>query len=966
MAELLERAEGGRRALGLLAGDAGVGKTRLLAELARVAEERGTRVLVGGCMETGDLGLPYVPFVDALRGLGDRPAEAEVVGSLVAAVPNLGRLLPALAEERGLAPIPNDEFEQVELFGGIHSLLVRLSEIAPVLLVIEDLHWADRSTRDLFAFLVRTLRSGRIAIVASYRSDDLHRRHPLRPFLSETARIPDVERVDLSPFSREELAQHLGAIVGTQLEPAMVDRILARSEGNAFFAEELVAAGATRSEVVLPEALADLLRNRIETLSQPAKESLKVFSVAGRKVSHQLLVEACGCSEEELESGLREAIAAQVIVADPATETYRFRHALIQEAVYGDLLPGERSRLHATYARLLEESGPAAELAHHRLASHDLPNALGALLRAAAEAMSVSAPAETYSHLTQALEIWDLVPDPGSVTGSDHASLLMKTALAAGNAGEFKHAVALAAQAVEEIDAVKDPARAALANEQLGEHQLQVRTSDEDTLETFRRAVQLVPPEPPTALRARVTGGLARALSGVRCYTEAAKWAQEALEVARSVDAGEEETHALITLAVIDERHDKPDLARSLLLKARARAAEVGARTQELRAQYSIGGLELDIADLDAAQIALEETVALAERSGLQWSQFGIGAGILRSFAYYAAGRWDDAERLAMALDESMSGSEGISAAALYVEVGRGDPGANGRLAQLESRWKDDDWVAYIAGGCGVDLALWEGDLDRARALTQRTLSMMDLDETWELSAIWPATLGIAAEAEAAERARLAGDETALAEALRTGKELLERCREAERKTRSVGRQIGQEAVAWLARAEAEYARLEGSPAIDLWTTTVKAFGYGYVYEEARSRWRLAEALLAEGRREEAAEEAHAAYAIATDLSARPLIERLEALARRGRVDLGTELGPGEGAAGLTARELEVLRLVAAGRSNQQIADELFISRKTASVHVSHILAKLEVSSRGEAAATAHRLGLDGSPGEAP
>jgi DNA-binding CsgD family transcriptional regulator len=172
---------------------------------------------------------------------------------------------------------------------------------------------------------------------------------------------------------------------------------------------------------------------------------------------------------------------------------------------------------------------------------------------------------------------------------------------------------------------------------------------------------------------------------------------------------------------------------------------------------------------------------------------------------------------------------------------------------------------------------------------------------------------------------------------------------------------MGPEAVAWLARAEAEWARVRGEPNPDLWATAVDRFGYGYIYEEARARWRLAEALLAGGRRDEAAKQARTATEVAVQLGAEPLRAALEAVARRGRLDIGT--APPQGASGLTARELEVLRLVAAGRSNQQIADELFISRKTASVHVSHILAKLGVSTRVEAAATAHRLGLDEPPG---
>jgi DNA-binding NarL/FixJ family response regulator len=961
LSELLQQAEQGRRAVALMAGDAGVGKTRLLRELTDRAEGQGIRVLTGGCMETGDLGLPYVPFVDAFRDLGARPEEAELARSLVGAVTNLSRLLPPLGEDNVAAPHPSDEFEQVELFGGVLTLLVRLSEFAPLLLVIEDLHWADRSTRDLLSFLVRTLRSGRVAVVASYRSDELHRRHPLRPLLAELVRVPDLERIELSPFTREELTAHLEALMGEKIDPDTVDRILTRSEGNAFFVEELVAAGAIRSDVRLPEALADVLRNRVEALSDPAREILKVASASGRRVSHALLVAAAERPEYELEAAIREAIAGQVLVADPVKETYRFRHALLQEAVYGDLLPGERNRLHSTYARLLTGPGSAAERAHHCLASHDLSGALAALVEAATDARSASAPAETLSHLTQAIEIWEQIPDAPEVAGIDRIDLLLRTATAAGNSGEFRHAVSVAREAVAEVDADEDPSRAAVVHERLGEYLLQAGLVNEESLAVFRRAVDLVPADPPTELRAHVVAGLARALGNARCYEEARRWCDEALEVSKQVGAAVVETHALITLAVIERGHNNPEVGRSTLREARERAATIRARGQELRALLILGGLELDVGDLTAARAVLDEAVQLAEQTGQALSMYGINAGALRLFACYALGEWDQAESLAASVDIRLPGAAGLSAASLFVEVGRGRAGAEERLSRLEPMWVEDDWVAYLSGGCGADLALWRGDLAIARLRARRTLSLLeDSDETWELSVIWPATLELTAEVETAELARISGDKAAEAEAQSAGKGLVHRCRSTLERARADGRQVGPEAIAWLARAEAEWTRLEGRSDPVAWAAAAEAFAYGYVYEEARCRWRLAEALLGAGRRDEAAEQARAAHSVASKLGAQPLQDGLEALARRGRIDLGSDVAPREGSAGLTARELEVLRLVAEGRSNQQIAETLFISRKTASVHVSHILAKMGVHTRVEAAAAAHRLGLDG------
>lgn len=946
--------------MALVGGDAGVGKTRLLSEVAERARSRGARVLIGSCMEAGDVGLPYVPFLDAFHDLGSSSEEAELVDKVVEGAPTLARIVPSRPGPRE-TPAQQDEFRQIELFGGVLSVLARLSEAMPVLLVIEDIHWADRSTRDLIRFLVRSLRNERVALFASYRSDELHRRHPLRPLLAELVRIPDVERIELAPFSREELADYLEGLVGERVGAAVVDRILARSEGNAFFAEELVAAGGVESDVVLPEALADVLRERIEGLSHAAQDLVKVAAVAGRRVSHSLLVAATGHPEPEVEAALREAIAAQVMVPEADGQSYRFRHALLQEAVYGDLLPGERTRLHGTYAGLLTEYGPAAELAHHSLASHDLQGGLQALVRAADEANAVSAPAEALAHLTQALELWSRVPNAADVAGVGLSSILLRAAAAAGDSGEFRRAVALAEEAVSVIDPHDDPLKAAEAYAQLGEHLYQA--GEEASISSVARAVELVPRDPPTPLRARVTAGLARALAGSSRYDEAQVWCDEALEVSRRVDAAEQETHALITLSVLESRRDRADAARSLLHRARRRAADIAARTLEVRAQYTLGALELDVGNLLAACDELDAAVAMAEAVGLAWSQYGINAAVLRIFAYYAAGKWDDAERLAGAIDDRLPGAGPPSAAALFVEVGRGRPGAEERLARLQPGSTDDVWVAYLAGGCGADLALWKADASSARQRARSALDLLDAsDEPWELSAIWPAALGVAAEAEHADRARAVVDEKAVAHARAAGQALLDRCRTVAARARSVGRQIGPEALAWLARAEAEWTRVGGRPEPALWAAAAEAFSYGYVYEEARCRWRLAEALLAAGRRDAAADPARAAHQAAVQLGAEPLRERVEALARRGRLDIGTSVSTPEGVAGLTPRELEVLRLVADGRSNQDIADALYISRKTASVHVSNILTKLGVQNRVEAAAAARRLGLDDAP----
>src|SRR5215211_761176 len=591
----LERTEQGKPATILLAGDAGIGKTRLLEELRGQAQRRGYQVLIGGCLEVGDVGLPYVAVVVALRGFA---ADAED-GLLIAAakgLPGLERLLPELAGEPTAVSAPGGGLDQLQLFDAIRALFERLSDDAPVLVVLEDLHWADRSTRDLLAFLVRTLH-GRIALVASYRSEGLDRRNPLGSFLAELARQPNVERLELAPFGRAELAEHLAAIQGKPLLSTAVDRIFDRSDGNPFYAEELLAAGADQANVGLPSALADVLLARIGALPEPAREVLKVAAVAGRRVGHRLLVAAADREETEVEWGLREAIAGQVLVANAATESYRFRHALLQEAVYGDLLPGERTRLHATYARLLSaadlegDDGSAAELAWHCLASHDLPGGLAALVRAADHAATVFAPSEAFRHLTQALELWSRVPDAAAVAGVDRVEVLVRAAEAANHSGEFRQAVGLAREAVESIDEDAEPLRAAMAYDRLSsylldaEPELELTRIREQILAASERAAELVPEEPPTPLRARVAAGLARSLMVSRDYEQARRRGEEALAVARAVGSVDDEARALVIVSILELRFGDVEAARLLLRDADLAAAVARNRPLELQAR---------------------------------------------------------------------------------------------------------------------------------------------------------------------------------------------------------------------------------------------------------------------------------------------------------------------------------------------------------------------------------------------
>ncbi|MEW1928368.1 AAA family ATPase, partial [Streptomyces sp. NPDC088360] len=414
LADVLERARAGEARAVLVAGDAGVGKTRVLDELAGRAVAAGTTVLTGHCVDLGDVGLPYLPFTEILGALAADERFAPVLGGH----PVTERMLGGGTDAAG------DVNRRLRLFEDVAALLVELADIAPLLLILEDLHWADQSSRDLLRFLLsRSVlqrptggsHDHRLAVVASYRADDLHRRHPLRPLLAELVRLPAVERLELQPLPDADVARLVRSLPDHPLPDAAVHRIVERAEGNAFYAEELVAATDAPADSV-PSGLADVLLIRFEQLSDTAQQVLRTAAVAGRRVGHDLLRDAVELPPAELEAVLREAAGRQLLVPGDG-DTYAFRHALAREAVYADLLPGERARLHGVFARLLAGQGcrpaGAAERAHHYRESHDLPAALAASLEAADHAQRVGAPAEELRHVEAALDLWSAVEASG-------------------------------------------------------------------------------------------------------------------------------------------------------------------------------------------------------------------------------------------------------------------------------------------------------------------------------------------------------------------------------------------------------------------------------------------------------------------------------------------------------------------------------------------------------------------------
>lgn len=963
LTEALDRARRGEPALVLVGADAGVGKTRLLRHVGEVAAADGARVVTGHCVDLGEIGLPYLPFAEALGAL--RTLDPDALGGVVAARPAVRRLLGAAPGDASGGPTAGGAGgadERRELFEGVVEALAACASAAhPLLLVLEDLHWADASSRDLLRFVTTRLADQPLLVVATYRTDDLHRRHPWRPVAAELARHPRGTHLPLAPFVGDELREFAAAVAGRPLPDALLHRLRERAEGNAYFTEELIEAGADPD--ALPWSLADVLRTRLERLDPATTRLVQLASAAGRRVAEPLLRAAVhadpGTDPTTLDAALRDAVTQHVLVVEG--DHVAFRHALLAEAVLADLLPGEAAAAHRAFLAALDgdaSPGAAAQRAAHALRVPDLPVALRASWDAAAQARRVLAPAEELRHLEVVLRLWDAVPDVAASLPEPHATVLRLAAGAAARAGESERAVQLARAAL--AAAGDDPRARAGARTVLARHLLGLEHIDAALTEASTAVTEL--PDEPSRERAWALATYARAALNLGREDEAAEVATRAAQVAREVGDAAAESDALATTALA-ERLDHERSTR-LLTEALAQATHTDDPAIELRIRYNLASTSYYAGRLDAAAVETAAGRARALELGMAWAPHGADLRMLDALVRYVRG---DLAPVASTDDDGAPGYARalVAAGDLYAATARGDDDVVARAAALEPWWARDALVALIAGGNAVDALTWQGRTAQARAHADRVDA--HLRSLWSpeyLGGIWLTALTLAAVADEAGVRRAAGED--VGDLLADADARLARVERTARDGRPRGGRLGPEGRAWLARARAEHARAAGHDDPDLWGAALAELAYGHRYETARTRWRLAAALVAAGDRTAAAAPAREALAAARAMGARPLVDAVAELVRRAR--LGGAAGPAAPAGDvLTARESEVLALVAQGLSNRQVGERLFISGKTVSVHVSNLLAKLGASGRTEAVTIAHERGLlrtatDGGP----
>jgi DNA-binding NarL/FixJ family response regulator len=489
----------------------------------------------------------------------------------------------------------------------------------------------------------------------------------------------------------------------------------------------------------------------------------------------------------------------------------------------------------------------------------------------------------------------------------------------------------------------------------------------EEAVEIAQATVDETPADPPTWQYARAVATYANTLLVDDDFDAVREQAENALAAARAADAPWVQADALITLGFLSNREGRNDEAIKLLTQAHKQARGAMVLGVELRAAYHLARAHLEHGDLIAGGAVAHEGTKRANETGLGLAPYGTDVQHLHFQCHYADGKWDHAQEIADGFPVRVTSlpEASLSSMALFIDVARGNPAVEERYAWIEPFLSAHGFDGFIARGLIAEHALWQGDIEEALTQTRAALDVV-YEPPWGFypSAIRPAAVAMCALADRAVQARATGDEAAAAAAVTAAGELLQIAREGAAFPKRPRFILGPEGRGWLARAEAEYRRADGDNDPQAWQAVLDAFGPGYAYEIARTRWRLAEALAEAGRRDEAAEQWHQAVQTADRLAARPLRRVLDDLARRARIGAAEAQGDGAVLASLTSREREVLRLIAAGRSNREIASVLFIAPKTASVHVSNILGKLGAASRTEAAAIAHREGLLPQPAQ--
>ncbi len=927
------RAAEGQPGVVLVSGDPGIGKSTLLFEAARLT---GAQLYLGRCVHVGGDAIPLAPLVELIRQV----QRASNVGPLHALEP-LSELVTS-----GAGRVGDSLTLALELIG-------ELGMDGPVIVGFDDLHWGDPATWDLFEYLARNLIDERVVLVGAYRADEVVRDPGMRRRIAELSRVGGVERVTLAGLERNAVAVHAAAVLGIPPPPALVDDLLRRGEGNPFFTEELVAAHLAGEAI--PALLSDLLGADIASLDPAGRHVLAALATVGRETDPALLAAVIELDEPMTEAAVRAAIDARLLVVDTATDAYRLRHPLVGEVAYNAALPTERRRLHRAVATALQShprlaltaTDAAGELAFHFDRAGDEAAAFEALF-AAADSAELIAPATCLAHLERIFELWERHATP------EHQPQLVphlwQAADLASATGNNERALALARRAL----ALGDPPEGrAWAYERLARFQWSSGLMEESA-ETYAHAAAILDTAPQqNAAGASLTyGGLAQAELMFCRFERAEHWARRALETAEAHDTASRSA-GLRVLGVVETLEGQFELG---LEHCRAAVDDKLTPHRWALANAMLAMILLDIGHTEEGLGVALDGAAMSQRAGFETSFGTFHAGVAAR-CLVRLGRWDEADSVLAAvssLESTPIGAIQLDAAAAPLAARRGRLEAAADLAERLRRHPADPFSDAIIDAALVDVHLAAKQWDTAVGIAFRALRP---EPNTAPRFVVRFTAGLVLGTVERTIDQLAHQEPVDVDAI-----LLDLGRRMD-VARAHPSAASPAAAADIAIAEAMITRLRDSDASTFAQAAIAAERIGDAWLAAFARLQEAEAAVNAGAAAQAVDALRAAYDTATALGAEPLVGGIEALARRARISLDAPVVPvlGESDAvrlGLTSRETEVLGLLAAGKTNREIGAELYISEKTASVHVSNILRKLGVSSRVDAAAIAQRVGV--------
>ena len=968
----LDAARSGRATVALIRGESGIGKSRLVEALAEQARQDGVFVAVGHCTPVSGGELPFGPFVELLSEITAAPDSEQVAG---ATWDRLRTVLTVSGPSSGMLS-PDVGLERSRLFTSVLWVLHTLAERRPVMLVLEDVHWADSSSLDLLNYLARTATKERLLVVLTYRDDALTGDANARRGLRELSRAEMTRGIALTPLDAREMAQLL-AVSDVPLPASQYDRVVVLSDGNPFIALELACHDGV--EGAHTEALRNALMGPLEDLSDDARRALHVAAVLGPYIPHEVLEYAIESTGGDVASDIRLLTERGLLVA--GAERYDFRHAIVRENVVAEMLPSERLAAHRAAVHGLRVSHQDAsttgltQLAHHLVAAKDYSAALPVVLSAARHARRVYAFPEARRQLEVARDVlWTRVDDPQALAGLSYDNLVCREAEMARWAGRPLEAAELVQQAMvtaapvgrhrarlelelgEALWAAGDPA-AALAAWERGEAALQAPPE-----------IHGDPATEDPAVHAKVLASLARGLVMTGRHERGRAAAELAVTVSEEAGATRNALQARITLAIVVARQGELEAGVAQLRQVLREAIAADAFEAVVRC---FGNLAFLLSAAGRMGEALEVTAEGAQVCRRFGPLLLVAPTLAENWvhALVAIGRWDEADDLAHELEQQWA-AEGM-ALALHLELARvaaarGDAAGFERTMSIIDRFAraDDPYALHDVTAARAESLLWRGDAEQAHRIARESLShLADQQDFGLVVSMCSIALRAHADQVTARADRVLSDSAA-----RETRHLLSIAQHAaEHDTLALGQ-------AHLLLCEAEAARASLRQSADLWTDVVTSWQHlDCPYPTAYAQWRQAEELFGARARAQGTRALASALQTAARLRCAPLESSLRRLARHAGVSPGELEAPAAGAAAradgeprppdslpvsLTPRERDVLRILTEGFSNQQIARRLFISESTVSVHVSHVIAKLGVANRLQAAAAANRLNL--------